>query len=98
MKRLFLISIVLIPQLLWAQDSISGFEPANPVAGSELTVWYNPSHPKAALSPQETIYAAVTFMSDIEFDFNRRQYALKRDGDQFSTKIPIPADAFPSVE
>jgi len=92
MKRLILISIILIPQLLWAQDAISGYTPANPVSGSEMTVWYNPNHPKAALSPRETIFASVTFMSDMKFDYHRRQYTMEPDGERFSVKIPIPDD------
>ncbi len=92
MKRLIFISIVLIPQLLWAQEAISGFSPANPIAGDKLTIWYNPGHPKAALSANETIYAAVTFMNDVEFDFARSQYSLQRVDDRYSTIVPIPDD------
>ncbi|MEA1877725.1 MAG: redoxin domain-containing protein, partial [Bacteroidota bacterium] len=75
-----------------AQDSVSGYKPANPVPGSEVMVWYNPSHPKATISPQEAIYASVTFMSDKEFDFKHRQYTLGSDGDRYCARIPIPDD------
>lgn len=75
-----------------AQESPFSYAPERPVAGTSISIHYNPNHPAASLKNEDVLFLAVNFFRFPSFEFSPRAVDLIRTDSTFCAKIDIPSD------